>query len=158
LSDEQLTSVARLADESSDAEWAERAPNCSPVDLRRMVRGQATPTIDESWRRRDARGVWMSWNDAYSMLRFGGQLPDLVGAEFEQTVNELVDQLRPERGGTWDTRAHRGADALALLCRKARRVDHADVADRATCHEPCLAPKANLQARSPGTGRPPSPV
>ncbi|MET0627378.1 MAG: DUF222 domain-containing protein, partial [Acidimicrobiia bacterium] len=38
LSEEQLASVARLADEASDAEWAQRAPNISPVDLAKMVR------------------------------------------------------------------------------------------------------------------------
>jgi hypothetical protein len=38
LSDEQLGSVVRLADEDSDAEWAERAANTAPADLARLAR------------------------------------------------------------------------------------------------------------------------
>jgi hypothetical protein len=82
------------------------------------------------------------------MLRFGGELPDLTGAEFETTINELVDQLRPERGGAWDTRTHRGADALLVLCRRARRSD----AERVDEHQPTLAPRLNLQVQVPPVG------
>ena len=98
LSDEQLAAVAQLADEASDAECAERAPNCSPVDLRRMARTQTKPTVEESWRRRDERALWMRWDEHRAMLRFGGELPDVMGGEFEQTINELVDKLRPRSG------------------------------------------------------------
>src|SRR5262249_36010526 len=94
LSDEQLTSFAQIADGSTDEEWAERAPHVPAVDLRRMVRARSTLTVEESWRRRDARCLWMRWNEARSILRFGGELPDLMGAEFETTVTELVDKLK----------------------------------------------------------------
>ena len=146
LSDEQLTAVAQLADASTDAEWAERAPNVSPVDLRRMARTQAKPTVEESWRRREARALWMRWDETRSMLRFGGELPDVMGAEFEVTVNELVDKLRPERRGTWDTRAHRGADALVELCQLARR------SEEERDHRPTLAPRAVLVVQVPQVG------
>ena len=148
LSEEQLVAVAQLADEVTDAEWADRAPNCSPVDLRRMVRTRAKPSVEESWRRRDRRCLWMRWDEAHAMLRFGGELPDVMGAEFEVTINELVDKLRPERGSGWDTRAHRGADALAHLCRSARRGDRDDDRD----HAPRLAPQPNLQVQVPMDG------
>jgi hypothetical protein len=154
LSDEQLTSVAQLADEQSDAEWAARAPNVSPVDLRRMARTRATPTVEESRRRRDARCLWMRWDEAKSMLRFGGELPDLMGAEFEQTVNELVDTLRPAKGAAWDTRAHRGADALVGMCREVPRRNGTD--DANDQHIPRLAPKPNLQVQVPADGGPAS--
>ena len=148
LSDEQLAAVTQLADESTDEEWAARAPNVSPVDLRRMVRTRSKPTTSDSWQRREARTLWMRWDEAHAMLRFGGALPDVMGAEFEATINELVDQLRPAPGGTWDTRAHRGADALHQLCRAARRErNHACGSDA-----PQLAPKAILQVQVPPVG------
>jgi hypothetical protein len=103
------------------------------------------------WRSRGgvgrARALWMRWDETHSMLRFGGELPDLTGREFEATINELVDELRPDQGGAWDTRAHRGADALVHLCRLARSTD--DTRDR---HTPTLASKANLQVQVPQVG------
>src|SRR6266536_6700084 len=41
LSDEQLSSAAKLADEESDAEWAARAPNMAPADLARLARSKS---------------------------------------------------------------------------------------------------------------------
>jgi hypothetical protein len=152
LSDEQLTVVAQLADESTDEEWAQRAPNYSPVDLRRELRTKVKPTVEESWRRREARSLWTKWDEKKSMLRFGGELPDLMGVEFEQTINEVIDKLRPERGGTWDTRAHRGADALVHLCRLARcDTEHGGDSGR-DAHTPTLAPRPNLQVQVPQDG------
>jgi hypothetical protein len=148
LSDEQLVEVTKLADASTDAELAQAAPNISPVDLRRMARSREKPTVEESWRRREARALWTKWDEARSMLRFGGELPDLMGHEFEQTINELVDKLEPERGGSWDTRAHRGADALVHLCRLAR----SDESQPDGEHAPTLAPQANLQVHVPQVG------
>jgi hypothetical protein len=46
LSDEQLSSVARLADAESDREWAARAPNTDPLELERMARRANKPTAD----------------------------------------------------------------------------------------------------------------
>jgi hypothetical protein len=36
--------------------------------------------------------------------------------KFEATVNELVEAMRPPKGQPWDTREHRAADALILMC------------------------------------------
>jgi len=119
LSDEQLAAVAQLADETTDAEWASRASNVSPVDLRRMARTQVKPTVEESWRRREARSFRMWWDEPHSMLNVRGELPDLMGAEVEATINHLVDRMRPAKGQPWDTRTHRAADALVHLCRTA---------------------------------------
>jgi len=156
LSEEQLASVAQLADETTDREWAERAPNVSPVDLRRMARTQTKPTVAESWRRREARSLRMWWDEPHAMLNVRGELPDLMGAEFEATINHLVDAMRPAKGHAWDTRTHRAADALAHLCRSARH--NADGCDRdaashgADEHAPTAAAKPLLVVHVPIEG------
>ena len=157
LSDEQLGSVVQLADEGSDAAWAQRAARMSPVDLARQVRTLAKPTVEDSRRRQEARSLRMWWDADHAMLNLRGALPDLMGAEFEQTVNSLVDQLKPPPGGTWDTRAHRGADALLQLCRIGRRHvtearDDAYSDSEEACHTPTLAPKPVLVVEVPISG------
>ena len=52
LSGEQLGSVAQLADETTDAEWARRGPNVAPVDLAQMVRG-CVPSGPRRWTKRE---------------------------------------------------------------------------------------------------------
>jgi hypothetical protein len=116
LSEEQLAAVAQLADESTDAEWAERAPDCSPSELQRLVRKQRTPTAEESLARHRARSLRMSWNADRTVLRVNGELPDLLGAKVEATINDLVDHLRPAKGEPWEPRDRRAADALGALC------------------------------------------
>jgi len=156
LSDEQLTAVAQLADESTDAEWAQRAPNVSPVDLRRLARTQVKPTVEESWRRREARSLRMWWDESHCLLNIRGELPDVMGAEFEATINQIVDRMRPAKGQAWDTRAHRAADALVQLCRSARH--NADGCDRdaasrgADEHAPSAAAKPLLVVHVPLEG------
>jgi hypothetical protein len=116
LSDEQLAAVARLADESTDAEWAERAPSCSPAQLQRLVNKQRKPTAEESLARHRARSLRMSWNAEHTVLRINGELPDLLGAKVEATINDLVDRTRPAKGEEWEPRDRRAADALGALC------------------------------------------
>ncbi len=116
LSEEQLASVARLADAGSDAHWASRAPNVSPVDLARLARTARKPTVEDAQRRREARHLRMWWQADRGMLAFRGELADLDGALFEATINRLVDRMKPAKGEPWDTREHRGADALVELC------------------------------------------
>jgi hypothetical protein len=123
LSDSQLAAVVQLADEESDAEWARRAPNVAPGDLARLARGQRKPTVEESRRRREARYLRMWWRKDTGMLGFAGELPDLDGARFEKTINTMIDRIRPPRGEAWDTRDHRGADALVELCRNFEQVE-----------------------------------
>jgi hypothetical protein len=116
LSDEQLATVVELADEQSDLEWAQRAPNCSPSQLQRLVREQRVPTAEESLARHRARSLRMTWNADKTVLRINGELPDLLGAKVEATVNRMVERMRPQKGEEWDRRDRRAADALGELC------------------------------------------
>jgi hypothetical protein len=116
LSDEQLVEVTQLADEITDAEWAERAPNCSPAQLQRLVRSQRTPTAEESLTRHRARSLRMSWNREHTVLRVNGELPDLLGAKVEAAINAMVERARPVKGEQWEPRDRRAADALGELC------------------------------------------
>ena len=117
LSAEQLGQLAALADEGSDAEWARRGPQVAPADLARLVRTRRKPSVEDARARRAARGLRMWWRREEGMLGFAGQLPDLDGARFEAVINWMVDRMRPEKGQPWDSREHRGADALVELCR-----------------------------------------
>jgi hypothetical protein len=115
LSDDQLSSVVRLADEESDAEWAVRAPQVAPVDLARLARNQRKPTIEE-WRKcQAARSLRMWWEKDRGMLQVRGELPDLLGAKFEATINRMTERMRPPRGQPWVRFEQRAADALGEL-------------------------------------------
>jgi hypothetical protein len=116
LSEEQLAAVAQLADETTDAEWAERAPSCSPAELQRLIRRQRTPTAEEALARHRARSLRMSWNAEHTVLRVNGELPDLLGAKVEATLTALVDEMRPAPGDEYEPRDRRAADALGALC------------------------------------------
>jgi hypothetical protein len=131
FSDEQLASVVRLADESSDAEWARRAPNVDPAELARLARNASKPTAEDSRARHQARGLRMWWTGGTAMLHVRGALPDLMGAAFEATIAKLADDLKPLRGEVWDTFEHRAADALVSLCDPAP-VDDAHATTAAT--------------------------
>ncbi len=116
LSSEQLGPVVALADDSTDAEWAKRAPNVAPADLARLARTKAKPTVEEARARREARNLRMWWQHDTGMLHLRGALPDIDGARFEATVNRMIDRMRPPKGRAWDSREHRSADALVALC------------------------------------------
>ena len=124
LSDEQLGAVVQLADEDSDAEWAARAPHVSPADLARLARTQAKPSTDDSRARYAARGLRMWWTPDQGMLHFHGQLPDVLGARFEATIQRLTDRAKPVKGQPWARFEHRAADALVGMC------DAVDVAEQ----------------------------
>ena len=57
LSPEQLSAVTRFADETSDAEWARRAPNTAPAELARMARNAVKPSTEDSRARYAARSL-----------------------------------------------------------------------------------------------------
>jgi hypothetical protein len=116
LSDEQLREVVQLADAASDAEWAARAPHVAPIELSRLARNGTKPSTDDSHARQEARALCMRWNRDKTMLRYGGQLPDVMGAQFEKTINDVMEAQRPAKGAAWDTFEHRAADALVALC------------------------------------------
>jgi hypothetical protein len=123
LSDQQLAPVARLADEASDREWAQRAPHTAPADLERLARCAVKPTSEEAHARRAAREFTMRWRPGTGMLSVRGELPDIDGALVEGGFNEMIDRMRPAKGQPWATRAQRGADVLIELCRLGRDYD-----------------------------------
>jgi hypothetical protein len=116
LSAEQLSSVTKLADEASDAEWARRAPKVAPVELARLARNASKPSTEDSQARYAARSLRMWWTPDKGMLHLHGQLPDVMGATFEATIQQLTEQMRPAKGQVWDSFEHRAADALVSLC------------------------------------------
>jgi len=118
LSGEQLHAVVQLADETSDEEWARRAPDVSPVELARLVRQESKPTAEDGRARREARELRMWWRQDTGMLAVRGELPDFDGALVEAVFDRRTDRMRPAKGRPWDSRAHRMADALVELCRR----------------------------------------
>jgi hypothetical protein len=122
LSGEQLVPAARLADSSSDREWAQRAANTSPHDLQSQVRRLKAPSAQEWTARRERRNLRWWWDDDHAVLSLRGDLPDLQGVAVEKVLEHMIERMRPAKGEAWDTRPHRGADALVDLC-----VTYADV-------------------------------
>jgi hypothetical protein len=116
LSDEQLSSAAKLADEESDAEWATRAPNMAPADLARLTRTMTKPSVEDWRQRQEARDLAMWWDQPRGRLQGRFELPDLLGAKFEATVNRITEQTRPAKGQPWPRWGQRAADALGVLC------------------------------------------
>jgi hypothetical protein len=118
VSPEQLVPAARLADETTDAEWARRAGHTAAADLQRMARCARTPTEEEARERRRRRAVRTWWDEGSGMLRFGGEgLPDVDGALVESVLTHIVDRMKPAKGERWESRAARTADALVELAR-----------------------------------------
>jgi hypothetical protein len=141
FSDEQLSSVVRLADEATDREWAHRAPNVDPLELARQARKLTTPTAEESRARDAARELTMWWNHEKKMLQLRGQLPDLMGATFEATIIAVTEQMKPAKGQPWTPFEQRAADALLALCDPARDASDGDA--------PSLAPLVGVQVAVP---------
>jgi hypothetical protein len=146
LSGEQLERVVQLADESTDSEWAACAPHMDPAELARRARCLRKPTVAESQARRDARYLSMKWSPDHGMLHLRGALPDLEGALFEATIQQLTEQMRPAKGQPWELWQRRAADALLQLCPSP---DANSDADR---HQPRLATRPVLQIPVPLDG------
>ncbi len=98
LSAEQLGAVVRLADAESDAEWAVRAPNVAPGDLARLARSKVKPTVVEGRARFEARSLRMWWAKDTGMLQLHGQLPDVMGAKFEATIQRMTEHAQTGEG------------------------------------------------------------
>jgi len=130
LSFDQLEQLVALATPETDAEWAKRGRTTAPSDLARLVRRQRVVTEAEMAARREAREF--RWWRRGAMLHLRGQLPDVQGALVESVFEHLIEKLKPAKGEQWDSRAHRGADALVQLCQDARdgTVGSAPVAGR----------------------------
>ena len=146
VSDEQLAPLPQFADPTSDAEWAARAPHTSPTDLQREVRTLTKPTPDEARARHEARSLRMWWDDKRSkrMLHVRGELPDVMGAQFQDLIDDLVEQMKPAPGHGWARYDQRAADALLQLC---------DEHDQPRDDEPRLvARKPRFHVEVPRTG------
>jgi Domain of unknown function (DUF222)/HNH endonuclease len=115
LSDEQLSSVVKVADESSDREWALRAPNTDPIELERMARRVSKPTAEDARARFAARELRMWRGRDGGMLQLRGQLPDDMGVKFEAKITQLTEQMKV-KGEPWAAFEQRAADALLALC------------------------------------------
>jgi hypothetical protein len=115
FSDEQLSQVVRLADESSDAEWAVRAPRVDPVELARLARRSSKRSADDGRARHAARELRMWWASGTGMLQVRGQLPDVMGSRFESTITALTEAMKPPKGTAWDTFEHRAAPDHRLV-------------------------------------------
>jgi hypothetical protein len=140
FSDEQLSSVVKVADEESDREWARRGPATDPVELERMARQAKKPTAEDSRARFAARELRMWKKEGFVHLR--GQLPDDMGVAFESTITELTEKLKV-KGEPWRPFEQRAADALLALCERQSSGDE---------HEPTLAAQPNLQVAVPREG------
>jgi hypothetical protein len=139
LSDEQLSSVVRLADEDSDQEWAQRAPRVDPEDLARLARKASKPTAEEGRQRHESRSLTMRWGRNNGMLHVYGQLPDAMGSTFEQTIVALTERMKV-KGQPWTPFDQRAADALLQLCEAPRERDD---------DTPTLAPLGIMQTAVP---------
>jgi len=113
LSLDQLKPLVEFATPETDAHWAERAPAWSPVDLERKARQQRGVSEIEARARQEAREFKMWWRPENGMLALRGQLPDVQGAIVKGVFDRMIESMKPAPGEKWDTRAHRGADALA---------------------------------------------
>ena len=77
---------------------------------------RSKPSTEDSRQRYEARSVRMWWTPDTGMLQLHGQLPDVLGAKFEATIQQLTEQMKPAKGQRWDSFEHRAADALGLSC------------------------------------------
>src|SRR5262249_29876694 len=134
-------SVVKVADEASDAEWAQRAPNVAPADLARLARATSKPTVEDSRARREARCLRMWWENDRGMLQVRRALADVDGARFEAVIGRIAEQRRPAKGQPWAPWEHRAADALVEL---AERYEQVEV--------PAAAPKPLLVVEVPLDG------
>lgn len=118
LSFDQLEHLVVLATPETDAMWAKRGRTAAPSDLGRLVRRQRVVTEEEMAARHEAREF--RWWRQGEILQLRGQIPDVHGVLVEAVFEHLVDGMKPPKGEAWDTRAHRGADALVEMCRGVR--------------------------------------
>jgi hypothetical protein len=147
LSNEQLASVVQLADESTDAHWAEVAPDVDPAELARRARCQDKPTVEESRARRDAEHLKLWWSRDKAMLWFRGGLADLDGAAFEALIQRGAERQKPAKGEPWAPFERRAARTLAELIADATSPE--GTADR---HAPSRAARPLLQIAVPLEG------
>jgi HNH endonuclease len=142
LSAEQLHSVVQLADEATDAHWAEVAPEVDPAELARRVRCAEKPSVEESRARRRAEHLRL-W-DATGMWFFRGALADLDGAQFKGEIERRAERMRPAAGQPWEPFEQRAARALVELVN--------DAVHGGSDHTPTSAARPLLQVPVPLQG------
>ena len=123
LSFDQLEHLVVLATPATDVEWAKRGRATAPSDLARLVRRQRVVSEAEMAARHEAREF--RWWRQGEVLQVRGQIPDVHGVFVEAAFEHLIDGMKPAKGQPWDTRGHRGADALVQLCQEFRNRDSA---------------------------------
>jgi len=151
FSAEQLAPTAELADEASDAEWAERGTQAAPTDLQHMARAQRAPSREDSLARRARRSLRKWRDDERRMLCGRFELPmEHGGAVVESFFDQVVERMRPAKGERWDSLEHRQADALIGLCELEASPDGRTGEDRAT--EATLGARTDLHVDVPLEG------
>jgi hypothetical protein len=116
VSFEQLEPLTRIATPETDAEWAQRGPNCTPFDLQKLARRtrQLTPADAEGrYQSRELR-IWRE--PEFGMVAGRFRLPDLDGILVERVFDHLAEGMRPAAGQPWAPLARRYADGLIELC------------------------------------------
>jgi hypothetical protein len=115
VSADQLEPLCELSTPDTDAEWAARGPNLSPADLHRRVRANKPANLDDERARHEAREL-RTWRDKVDGMCCGRwRLPAVDGALVEKVFELMAERRRPANGESWDTLAHRKADALVDL-------------------------------------------
>ena len=99
--------------------------------------------------RYEARSLRMWWTPDTGMLQLHGQLPDVMGATFEATIQQLTEQMKPAKGQRWDSFEHRAADALVSLCDQPE-VEGRDADDGTAAGAADPRAPASARRRSPG--------
>ena len=114
---DQLQPLVEVSTPDTDREWAQRGPGFAPPDLERMARRSRTITAAEAEARVAARFL-RTWKDEQQGMA-GGRwwLPDVDGVLVDKVLDHMAERMRPPKGGTWDSLAHRKADALVELAR-----------------------------------------
>ena len=118
------------------------------LELARHARKLSKPSAEDSRARHAARELKMWWNRDQTMLSLRGQLPDAMGAPFEQTITQLTEQMKI-KGEPWVPFDQRSADALLALCDPARRVT-------STSRRSARWPGSRCRCRSRGRRRSPA--
>ncbi len=113
---------------------------------------RSRPTQD-SRQRYEARSVRMWWTPDTGMLQLHGQLPDVMGATFEATIQQLTEQMKPAKGQRWDSFEHRAADALVYCVTSLRSRTKDRRWHRGRCCR-SLCPVVMARRRSPGSRSP----
>jgi hypothetical protein len=115
---DQLQPLVEVSTPETDKEWAARGPTFAPNDLERMARKTREVTAAEAEARVQARFL-RTWRDERrGMVGLRGWLPDVDGVLVEKVLEHMAERMKPVKGATWDSLAHRKADALVELATK----------------------------------------